>query len=69
MLLLLAHMTGVPYTLAKLAICYCILHIGCIILVPGLSNQFLPYFPIQPAFEVSTLVSNIFRKWLHDFVS
>ena len=24
------------------------------LLVPGLSSQFLPYFPIQPAFEVST---------------
>ena len=24
------------------------------LLVPGLSSQFLPYFPIQPAFEIST---------------
>ena len=24
------------------------------LLVPGLSSQFLPYFPIQPAFKVTT---------------
>ena len=42
-----------PYTLAKFAICYSVLHFGYI-LVFGLSSQFLPLFPIQPAFNVSS---------------
>ena len=41
-----------PHYIAKLAICYCILHFGYYI-VPGLSSQFVPYLPIQPASKVT----------------
>ena len=43
----------VPYTLAKLAICYCTLA-SLWLLVSGLSSQFLTLFPNQLAFEIST---------------
>ena len=42
---------GVPYTLAKLAICY---SPSLWLVVPGSRSQFLPLFPLQPPFEIST---------------
>ena len=44
--------TGVPHTIAKLAICYCTLHLAYII-VPGLSSHFLLLFHSQPTFAMS----------------
>ncbi len=40
---------GVPHTLP-----FATASITLGILVPGLSGQFLPYFPIRPAFKVTT---------------
>ena len=45
----------VPYTLAKLAIS---LYPSLWLLVPGLSSQYLPLFPIQPALNVSNISEN-----------
>ena len=46
----------VPYTLAKLAICYCTLHFWW--LIPGLSSQYFSFNLLLP----SVMVGNIFEK-------
>ena len=59
-------LSGVPYTLAKLAICYCCPSLW--LLVPELSSLFCHCFLYNLLLR-SALVSNIFGKWLQDFVS
>ena len=56
----LPYYSRVLYALVKLAIYYCILHFGYI-LVLGLSSHFLPL--------MSVVVGNIFEKWLQDLIS
>ena len=52
-------LAGLLYTLAKLAICYCILHVIWLVVL-GLSSHF---HPLLPFFNSSIyLVSNIFEE-------
>ena len=50
----------VPYTLAKLAICY-VLYPSLRLLVPGLNSQLLPLFPIQPAYILAISLRNGYK--------
>ena len=67
-MLLIIHplQLGIPYTVAKLAICYCVLHFGYWSLDWVANFAIISY---TTCFLMSAVVTKMFEKWLQDFVS